>query len=211
MCEKDWITVEGLRRMINSEATDMFAIRPDHKGPKTVAILLIVFSIFLGFVAKADLDLADTEEVSDAYMEQILETPNQQGDNVSFEQYQAYHQEVKNNNCYQMRGFSLAIGSATGIIGGILLYRMKPIGGKIALSGALVAFVGGILGNMVFYDAANKHLNGTIRDNAEYFGYACGICTFFIAALALLPLINARARLAFDEVNRVELVQDESE
>ena len=91
------------------------------------------------------------------------------------------------------------------------MYRMKPIGGKIALSGALVAFVGGIVGNMVFYDAANKHLNGTIRDNAEYFGYACGICTFFIAALALLPLINARARLAFDEANRVKLVQDESE
>ena len=144
-------------------------------------------------------------------MEQILETPNQQGDNVSFEQYQAYHQEVNDKNGYQIRGISLAIGSATGIIGGILLYRMKPIGGKIALSGALIAFVGGIVGNMVFYDAANKHLNGTIRDNAEYFGYACGICTFFIAALALLPLINARAKLAFDEANRVELVQDESE
>ena len=205
------MTVEGLRRMMTSEDTDMFAIRPDHKGPKTVAILLIVFSIFLGFVAKADLDLANTEEVSDAYMEQILETPNQQGDNVSFEQYQAYHQEVNDKNGYQIRGISLAIGSATGIIGGILLYRMKPIGGKIALSGALFAFVGGIVGNMVFYDAANKHLNGTIRDNAEYFGYACGICTFFIAALALLPLINARAKLAFDEANRVELVQDESE
>ena len=126
---------------MNSEASDMFAIRPDHKGPKTVGILLIVFSIFLAFVAKADLDLANTHEVSDAYMEQILETPNQQGDNVSFEQYQAYHQEVNDNNGYQIRGFSLAIGSATGIIGGILLYRMKPIGGKIALSGALVALL----------------------------------------------------------------------
>ena len=203
--------VKGLRRMLNSETPDMFAVRPDHKGPKTVGILLIVFSVFLGLVAKADLDLANTDEVSDAYMEQILETPNQQGDNVSFEQYQSYHKEINKHNGYQIRGLSLAIGSATGILGGILLYRMKPIGGKIALSGALVAFVGGIIGNMVFYDAANEHLNGTIQANAEYFGYACGICTFFIAALALLPLINARAKLAFDEANRVELVQDESE
>jgi len=197
--------------MMNSEAPDMFAVRPDHKGPKTVGILLIFLSIFLAFVAKADLDLAKTDEVSDAYMEQILETPNQQGDNVSFEQYQSYHQEVNENNGYQIRGLSLAVGSATGIIGGTLLYRMKPIGGKIALSGALVAFVGGIIGNMVFYDAANTHLNGTIRDNAEYFGYACGVCTFFVAALALLPLINARARLAFDEANRVQITHDESE
>ena len=95
--------------MMASDDADMFAIRPDHKGPKTVAILLIVFSIFLGFVAKADLDLAGTEQVSDAYMEQILETPNQQGDNVSFEEYQSYHQEVNDNNGYLIRGVSLAI------------------------------------------------------------------------------------------------------
>lgn len=197
--------------MMENDDTDMFAIRPDHKGPKTVAILLIVFSIFLGFVAKADLDLAGTEQVSDAYMEQILETPNQQGDNVSFEEYQSYHQEVNDNNGYLIRGVSLAIGSVAGIVGGALLYRMKPIGGKLALSGALISFVGGIVGNMIFYDAAQLHLRGTIQDNAEYFGYACGICTFFVAALALLPLINARARLAFAEVNKVELIQEESE
>jgi hypothetical protein len=197
--------------MMASDDADMFAIRPDHKGPKTVAILLIVFSIFLGFVAKADLDLAGTEQVSDAYMEQILETPNQQGDNVSFEEYQSYHQEVNDNNGYLIRGVSLAIGSVAGIVGGALLYRMKPFGGKLALAGALISFVGGIIGNMIFYDAAQLHLRGTIQDNAEYFGYACGICTFFVAALALLPLINARARLAFAEVNKVELLQEESE
>jgi hypothetical protein len=55
------------------------------------------------------------------------------------------------------------------------------------------------------------YLRGTIQDNAEYFGYACGVCTFFVAALALLPLINARARLAFSEVNKVELIQEESD
>jgi hypothetical protein len=197
--------------MMASDDADMFAIRPDHKGPKTVAILLIVFSIFLGFVAKADLDLAGTGQVSDAYMEQILETPNQQGDNVSFEEYQSYHQEVNDNNGYLIRGVSLAIGSVAGIVGGALLYRMKPFGGKLALAGALISFVGGIIGNMIFYDAAQLHLRGTIQDNAEYFGYACGICTFFVAALALLPLINARARLAFAEVNKVELLQEESE
>ena len=165
---------------MNSDAPDMFAIRPDHKGPKTVAILLIVFSIVLGFVAKADLDLANTEEVSDAYMEQILETPNQQGDNVSFEQYQAYHQEVNDNNGYQIRG-SLCNRKCNRHHRRHSTLQDETDWGKIALSGALVAFVGGIVGNMVFYDAANKHLNGTIRDNAEYFGYACGICTFFIA------------------------------
>jgi len=197
--------------MSDENEVDMFAVRPDFKGPKTVGILLIIFSVFLAFVAKADLDLAQTDEVSDAYMEKILETPNQQGDNVSFDEYQLYHKEVNDNSGYLIRGVSLAIGSTAGIVGGALLYRMKPVGGKLALAGALVSFVGGVVGNMIFYDAAELHLKGTIRDNAEYFGYACGVCTFFVASLALLPLINARARLAFDEANKVELVQDESE
>ena len=144
-------------------------------------------------------------------MEKILETPNQQGDNVSFEEYQSYHKEINDNNGYLIRGVSLAIGSAAGIIGGALIYRMKPLGSKLALSGAVISFVGGIIGNMIFYDAAQLHLQGTIQDNAEYFGYACGVCTFFVATLALLPLINARAKLAFDEANSVQLVQEESE
>ena len=200
-----------MKRMNNGTDSDMFAIRPDHKGPKTVAILLIVCSLFFALVAKADIDLANQEEVSDEFMAEILETPNQQGDNISFDAYQSYHKEVNENNGYLIRGASLAIGSAAGLIGGILLFRMKPLGGKIALSGALLSFFGGIVGNMAFHDAAQNHLNGTIQANAEYSGYACGICTFFFAALALLPLINARARLAFQEANKVVLVQDESE
>ena len=201
----------GMKRMNNGTGPDMFAIRPDHKGPKTVAIILIVCSLFFALVAKADIDLANQEEVSDEFMAEILETPNQQGDNISFDAYQSYHKEVNENNGYLIRGVSLAIGSVAGLIGGILLFRMKPLGGKIALSGALLSFFGGIVGNMVFHDAAQNHLNGTIQANAEYSGYACGICTFFFAALALLPLINARARLAFQEANKVVLAQDESE
>lgn len=200
-----------MNRMNNGNEQDMFTIRPDHKGPKTVAILLILCSFFFALVAKADLDLANQEEVSDEFMAEILETPNQQGDNISFDAYQSYHKEVNENNGYLIRGVSLGLGSVAGFVGGILLFRMKPIGSKIALSGALISFFGGIVGNMAFHDAAQKHLNGTIQDTAEYFGYVCGICTFFFAALALLPLINARARLAFQEANTVVLVHDESE
>ena len=197
--------------MKSEKDLDMFAIRPDRKGPKTVAILLIICSLFFALVAKADLDLAKQEEVSDAFMAEILETPNQQGDNISFDAYQSYHKEVNENNGYLIRGVSLAIGAAAGLLGGVLLFRMKPIGGQIALVGAVISFVGGIVGNMAFHDAAQKYLNGTIQANAEYSAYACGICTFFFAALALLPLINARARLAFQEADRVVLAQDESE
>ena len=37
-------------------------------------------------------------------MAEILETPNQQGDNISFDAYQSYHKEVNENNGYLIRG-----------------------------------------------------------------------------------------------------------
>ena len=89
---------------------------------------------------------------------------------------------------------------------------MKPIGGKLSLLGAGITFIGGILGNIIIHDAAQLHLNQSMLiQTYEITGYLCGVCTFLCGALALLPLINARAKLAFDEARNVEIIYDESE
>ena len=72
---------------------DMFPIRPDTKGPKSVGILLIFGAIFLFFQAYGDVSLHQAEDLSTAEVEMLLVTPNSQGDgsdNVSVEQYQEY-------------------------------------------------------------------------------------------------------------------------
>ena len=61
-------------------------------------------------------------------------------------------------------------------------------------------------------DAAKEHLlESMLVQTHEITGYLCGVCAFLCGAIALLPLINARAKLAFNEANSVKLVQDESE
>ena len=119
---------------------------------------------------------------------------------------------MNEENGYLIRGASLGLGSILVIVGSVMLYLMKPLGGKLALTGSAIALVGGIFGNVVIHDAAKEHLQDSMLiQTYEITGYLCGVCTFLCGALALLPLINARARLAFDEANAVELVQDESE
>ena len=119
---------------------------------------------------------------------------------------------MNEENGYLIRGASLGLGSILVIVGSVLLYLMKPLGGKLALAGSTIALVGGIFGNVIIHDAAREHLHDSMLiQTYEITGYLCGVCTFLCGALALLPLINARARLAFDEANAVELVQDESE
>ena len=43
---------------------DLFAVRPDRKGPKTIAILLILGSLTMIFAAYGDISLANTEDLS---------------------------------------------------------------------------------------------------------------------------------------------------
>ena len=204
--------VKEMNEMMNSDVPDMFAIRPDHKGPKTVAILLLLGGIFFAILGYADLSNHRAETLSENQIETLINVPNEQGENLSIEQFQEFHKEVNEQNGYLVRGVSLAVGSGLVIVGSVLLYLMKPIGGKLALSGAGISLIGGIFGNITIYNAAKEHLNESMLiQTYEITGYLCGVCAFLCGAMALLPLINARARLAFDEANKVEIVQDESE
>ena len=197
---------------MDEEAPDMFAIRPDRKGVKTVAILLLLGALFFGVLAYTDLTNANTEELSQAQIETLINVPNQQGENLSMEQYQDFHKEINESDGYLIRGTALGIGSAFVFIGSILLFGMKPIGGKMAMVGAGITFTGGIYGCMIVYNAAQEHLlESMLVQTYEITGYLCGVCAFLCGAMALLPLINARAKLAFSEANSVQLVQDESE
>ena len=197
---------------MSGDTPDMFAVRPDRKGPKTVAILLFLGGIFFAILGYADLSNHGSEALSDSQIETLINVPNQQGENLSIEQFQEFHKGVNEENGYLIRGASLGLGSILVIVGSVLLYLMKPLGGKLALAGSTIALVGGIFGNVIIHDAAREHLHDSMLiQTYEITGYLCGVCTFLCGALALLPLINARARLAFDEANAVELVHDESE
>lgn len=197
---------------MNEEIPDMFAIRPDRKGPKTVAIFLLLGALFFGVLGYTDLSNANSEELSQAQIETLINVPNQQGENLSIEQYQDFHKEINESDGYLIRGTALGTGSVLIFIGSILLFAMKPIGGKIAIGGAGISFIGGVYGCMIIFDAAKQHLfESMLVQTHEITGYLCGVCTFLCGALALLPLINARAKLAFNEANSVVLLHDESE
>ena len=201
-----------MNEMMSEDAPDMFAVRPDRKGPKTVAILLLIGGIFFAILGYADLSNHGSEALSDSQIETLINVPNQQGENLSIEQFQEFHKGVNEENGYLIRGASLGLGGILVLVGSVLLYLMKPLGGKLALAGSTIALVGGIFGNVIIHDAAKEHLQESMLiQTYEITGYLCGVCTFLCGALALLPLINARARLAFDEANTVELIQDESE
>ena len=63
---------------------DMFAIRPDTKGPKSVAVLIMLGALLLAFQAYGDYQLHSATDLSDEEVNALLTTPNSQASDAGF-------------------------------------------------------------------------------------------------------------------------------
>jgi len=190
---------------------DLFAIRPDTKGPKSIGVLLILGALVLFFQAYGDVGLHLSEDLSNEEVELILEVPNSQGDGsteLTVEQYQTFHDAARDSGGYALRGFGLVAASILLFIGGIMLLFLNGLGGKLSLAGAVIGLVTGITGSLLVKGAADTHLVGVLLFTYEVYSYLCGVCMIMCAGMAALPLINARARMALYPENRVVLEQE---
>ena len=190
---------------------DLFAIRPDSKGPKSIGVLLILGAIVLFFQAYGDVGLHFSEDLSNEEVEAILEVPNSQGDGsteLTVEQYQTFHDAARESGGYALRGFGLIVARALLLVGGIMLLFLNGLGAKLSVSGAVIGLVTGIAGSLLIKEAADIHLVGVLLFTYEVYSYLCGVCMVMCAGMAALPLINARARLALFPENRVVLEQE---
>ena len=194
--------------------TDLFAIRPDTKGPKSIGVLLLLSALLLFGLAYGDISLHQAVDLSDEEVDLILSTPNSQGDgteDISVEQYQKFHDAARESGGYALRGYGLGLAGVMLLIGGIMLLSLNGAGAKLAVGGATLGMVSGISGSLLVKGAADTHLVGVLLLTYEITTYLCGVCMAMCIGLAALPLINARARLALYPENRVVLKTDNEE
>jgi len=192
--------------------TDLFAVRPDTKGPKTVGVLLLFGAFLLFFQAYGDIGLHSATDLDDEEVGLILDVPNSQGDgnnDISTEQYQTFHDAARESGGYALRGYGLLIASLLLFVGGGMLIFLNGFGAKIALSGASIGLITGIAGSLMVKGAADTHLQGVLLLTYEITTYLCGVCMAMCAGIAALPLINTRARLALYPENKVYLANEE--
>ena len=76
-------------------------------------------------------------------------------------------------------------------------------GARLCSVGALVGLVGGVVGSVAINDAAQTHLGDAMKLTYQIWVYLCGTTMGLCLAVAALPLLNVRARLALHP--RVEL------
>lgn len=174
----------------------LYPVRPDERGPRTVAVLLLLSSLIVLGMAWQDWQLHE-RGLSDEEIEIFLKTPNnQEGEPTTVEQYRAFEDSVRDSNGYLIRSLALFTTAGALLIGAPLLYRLKRAGAQLCVFGASVGLVGGVTGSVLINHSAAAHLGDALQLTYEIWVYLCGSLMGSCLALAALPLLNARAKLA---------------
>ena len=190
--------------------SDLLAVRADKKGPQTVAILLMLGAILIAGQAYGDWQLNSTPDLSDSETEEILVALNSQdGEELSVEDYQNFHDVARDSGGYLLRASGLGLGAVLMLIGGPLLFKLNPLGAKLSIAGASIGFLGGVAGSYQLNQAAMETLHGPLSFTYEMMMYLCGVCMAICVALAVMPLFNVAARMALYGEDKIVLVQEE--
>jgi len=173
-------------------------LRPDTSGPRNVAVILVLGAVLLGLTGVDALRQGMVEDLPLEQVETTIKTPNLSGDEVTVEQYEAFHDLARDNGAYALRGWSLTVGMSLVLIGAVGLYRLRLWGPRLASAGALVSTVGATVAGFRFHDAAKATMEGLLVDTQWHVTLACGVSSGLCLAVAALPLLNVRARLALE-------------
>ena len=186
-------------KSVPSDVWGDIPIKPDRRGPKTIAVMIFIGGLLILFQAYSDFTANGLEDIPDSEVERLLETPNSQSETpITPEQYQQFHDDARESGGYLIRSIGLFISGALVTFGSVNLFRLLSSGPKIATLGAGIGFISGLYGSHLIRVASDDNLDGALLLTYEIFTYLCGTCMFLCGAFSALPLINARARAALD-------------
>lgn len=198
-------------RMKNEEGlappAALFATRPDRKGPKTIAILLILGAALMGVTSFGDIQMSFSEDLSQNELDTLLTNVRDNGENITDDEYQDYHDEVRDDGAYSLRGWSVMVGAILILLGGVLLFALNINGPKFALAGSVIAATGGLYANWIIYNLSEDMLPPALILVNKILAYLCGFCMVICGCMAALPLFNASARMAL--MPKITLVNEE--
>ena len=185
----------------------LFAPRPDKKGPKTIAIILIMGSLLMLAIGWGDIQNSMADDFPTADLDDILDNYQSQDINITEQEYQEYHDEVRDDGAYSVRGYTLFVGGLLVLVGGCLLFKLNLLGVKLSLAGSIIGLAGGFGGTWMMVQVSETMLPSEVTRITEIMSYICGVCMVMCVALAALPILNASARAALN--GKVTLVNED--
>ena len=193
------------------EGTDRFEVRPDRSGPRNLAVLLMLGALVVLWMGYADLQ-AHRIGLSDDQVSTLIATPNAQGgEPTSLEDFRTFESNARDQGAFLTRAVALLTSGGMVLVGGALLFRLRRLGAYLCTAGAAIGLLGGVAGSIMIRGTAQDHLGDALAFTYEAWVYLCGAMMGLCLAMAALPLLNVRARMALEPVRVEPRFPDESE
>lgn len=193
------------------EGNDRFEVRPDRSGPRNLAVLLMLGALVVLWMGYADLQ-AHRIGLSDDQVSTLIATPNAQGgEPTTLEDFRTFENDARDQGAFLTRAVSLLASGGMVLIGGALLFRLRRVGAYLCTAGAAIGLLGGVAGSIMIRGTAQDHLGDALAFTYEAWVYLCGAMMGLCLAMAALPLLNLRARMALEPVRVEPRSPDESE
>lgn len=185
-------------------SSGMFEIRPDRSGPKNLGVLLVLGSLMVLAYGYADWN-SHHVGLSDEEAETFILNPGLTGDeDITVADYRAFEDEARENSAFLIRAVSLLAGGLLVLVGGVFLLRLKRLGAYMCVAGAGLGLIGGVTGSLMIRTSARAHLGEALTLTYEIWVYICGAMMGLCLAMAALPLLNLRARMALEPLRLVQ-------
>lgn len=193
------------------EGNDRFEVRPDRSGPRNLAVLLMLGALVVLWMGYADLQ-AHRIGLSDDQVSTLIATPNAQGgEPTTIEDFRTFENDARDQGAFLTRAVSLLASGGMVLIGSALLFRLRRVGAYLCTAGAAIGLLGGVAGSIMIRGTAQDHLGDALAFTYEAWVYLCGAMMGLCLAMAALPLLNLRARMALEPVRVEPRSLDESE
>jgi len=193
------------------EGNDWFDVRPDRSGPRNLAVLLMLGALVVLWMGYADLQ-AHRIGLSDDQVSTLIATPNAQGgEPTSLEDFRTFESNARDQGAFLTRAVALLTSGGMVLVGGALLFRLRRLGAYLCTAGAAIGLLGGVVGSIMIRGTAQDHLGDALAFTYEAWVYLCGAMMGLCLAMAALPLLNVRARMALEPVRVEPRSPDESE
>jgi len=171
-------------------------VRPNTTIPVLMGLFLLLGGIVVAYMGYGEIGRQGEPNLPDSEAKQ-LEQGFSQTDNVTAEDIQGLHDDLRHAKYYWYLGWGFLIGGLLMFSGGVQLLRRRSIGSKLGIAGNLSV----MLTALVTYNLSSGPA-GELGQGASFtytgLSFIYGVCSLCCTLFAAFPLLHGAGRAALD-------------
>ena len=171
-------------------------VRPNSTIPVLMGLLLVLGGILVMIMGYSDISRQGEPNLPGSEVKQ-LEQGFSQSSNITGEDIQDLHDELRHAKYYWYLGSGFMFGGLLMLFGGVQLLRRRSIGAKLGVGGNTIVIIAALISYGISSGPTNE-LGPVVSITYTGLAFVYGICSLCCGIFAAFPLLHASGRAALD-------------